>query len=197
MAEPQIKNMVTYLWRPPMDSPMRPWAIKKRPAQHTQKRIIDRKKENNSKLMLMLFLFFFIVSPCPFLCRQGSGKGNILVYCNVIRVGDDLKIMRNMRATHRAMALNAGDTKSQLLHSDVKFVDFIINENGGGYFRFKKFQTSSMTSKQPYHNELIYSSKNSTQLVEHFNLPNYFFITSVSTANETKTKTNKTAQRGL
>lgn len=66
-----------------MDSPK---SNQKATSTEHRKRIIDRKKENNSELML------FYSMPSPFLfCRRGLGKGNILVYCNVIRVGDDLK----------------------------------------------------------------------------------------------------------
>lgn len=100
--------------RPPMDSRLSQEQSKS--DQHStehRKRIIDRKKENNSELMLMLLNSMSLF--CFLSCRCGVIKGNILVYCKVIRVGDDLKISWP--------PIESSDTiespkKPQLLHSD-------------------------------------------------------------------------------
>lgn len=89
------------------------------------KRIIDREKENNSKLMLMF------ISTCSFFfCRRGLSNRNIPVLCwwwfgNIGPHAGRL-------ATHRAMALSPRHDVSQLLHSGSReeshkyFDDFII-----------------------------------------------------------------------
>lgn len=69
-----FKQMLPFgarLTRPPMDFPK---AKQSKCDQHsTLKRIIDRKKENNSELMLMFYILFLRPnSPCPFFCRRGD-----------------------------------------------------------------------------------------------------------------------------
>lgn len=77
-----------------------PRAIKKRPTQHT-KRIIDRKKEKQFGINAFLHFMFSPISRV--LSRVGKcdfNKGNILVYCNVIR--SLVMISKNIHsATHR------------------------------------------------------------------------------------------------